>query len=69
MPDETDDAVSEAIEQSVTDGIKRSTGDGGSMEEHPLGDRIEADRYLRSRRASARALGIRRTKIIPGGPD
>lgn len=67
MPDE--DEISDAIAQSAKDGILRSQGDTGSMEEHPLQDRIAADRYVKGKNASRTGLGIRFVKIIPPGSD
>jgi|1185.fasta_scaffold667961_1 hypothetical protein len=67
--EETDDETLDAIEKSTREGIKRSQGDTGSMEEHPLLDRIEADRYVKSQRAARQGLGIRFVKLIPPGQD
>lgn len=49
-------------------GPAKVTGDAGSIEQHPLKDQIEADKYLASK-ASARSKrpGIRLGKIIPPG--
>ncbi len=46
---------------------KKVTGDEGSVEQHPLADQIEADRYLKANAAYRKGLGIRHVKIIPPG--
>ena len=59
------------LEQTIADnaaGPKKATGDSGSMEQHPLADQIEADRYLASKQAMrSKAKGIRLTKLVPPG--
>ena len=48
----------------------KATGDSGSVEQHPLKDQIEADRYLESKKAAkAKRAGIRFAKLIPPGAD
>jgi len=50
------------------EGPKRASGDSGSVEQHPLGDQIAADKYLESKKASrAKGLGVKLAKISPGG--
>ena len=44
-----------------------ATVDGRSAKQHPLPDQIEADRYLASKQAARRKLGIRMAKVIPPG--
>lgn len=63
-----DDDIETAITENAT-GPKRAQGDSGSMEQHPLPDQIAADRYLKSKRASAQGLGVRFVKLIPQGND
>jgi len=46
---------------------KRAQGDSGSVEQHDLKDQIEADRYLASKEAAKKGLGIRMTKVVPPG--
>jgi hypothetical protein len=41
--------------------------DGQRVRQHGVKDQIEADRYLASKTASRRKLGIRLTKVIPPG--
>jgi hypothetical protein len=44
------------------------SGDAGSVEQHPLKDQIEVDRYLNSKKAVKRKhRGLRLGKIVP--PD
>ena len=49
------------------EGPKRASGDAASMEQHSLKDQIEADRYLNSKDAAKKGLGIRLTKMVPPG--
>lgn len=47
---------------------RQASGDSGSVEQHSLQDQIAADKYLQSKKASgAKGLGIKLTKIAPGG--
>lgn len=49
-------------------GPKRAQGDSGSVEQHPLKDQIETDRYLASKAASKRPdRGLRMSRIAPPG--
>ena len=48
-------------------GPKRAQGDSGSVEQHDLKDQIEADRYLSSKDAVKKGLGVRMTKVVPPG--
>lgn len=41
--------------------------DGQKVEQHSLKDQIEADRYLESKKALRRGLGIRVIKMKAGG--
>lgn len=64
MSDETKDA----IKDSVRDGIRRASGDQGSVDEHSIPDRILGDQYTKSQDAAARQhRGLRFTKIEPRG--
>jgi len=55
------------IEENAT-GPKKASGDSGSVEQHPLKDQIEADKYLAAKKAAqAKGLGIKLAKISPGG--
>lgn len=54
--------------QTNAEGPKKASGDSGSVEQHPIGDQIAADRYLESKKASRnKGLGIKTTKLSPGG--
>ncbi|MCL2304491.1 MAG: hypothetical protein FWC43_04030 [Planctomycetaceae bacterium] len=48
-------------------GPKKVAGDAGSVEQHSLQDQIAAERFLASKEATRRGLGIRLTKISPDG--
>jgi len=49
-------------------GPKRASGDAGSVEQHPLKEQIEADRYLNSKAAAKKkGLAVKVTKAIPPG--
>ena len=48
-------------------GPRRARGDSGEMEQHPLREQIEADRYLNSKQAVNNGLGVKRSKLIPPG--
>lgn len=48
----------------------KASGDACSIEQHPLKDQIEADRYLASKKASrSKGLGLRRAKLVPPGTE
>jgi hypothetical protein len=54
--------------QTNAEGPKSASGDAGSVEQHPIGDQIAADKYLESKKASrTRGLGIKLAKISPPG--
>jgi len=62
--------MAEDLENSIrenAEGPKRAKGDSAEMEQHPLPDQIAADRYLESKKASRKGLGIRVTKLVPPG--
>lgn len=69
MSEANEDAISDAIEESAVNGIKKVTGDTGSTEMHSIEDQIAADRYVSAKRAARRGLGVRLTKLIPPGQD
>jgi len=62
MADELQDTIKENAQ-----GPKRAQGDAGSVEQHDLKDQIEADRYLASKQAAKKGLGVRMTKVVPPG--
>lgn len=61
------------LEQTIRENAKapaKATGDSGSVEQHPLKDQIEADRYLAAKKAAkAKRVGLRFAKLIPPGTD
>ena len=64
-PDPPNDA--EALREAARQPAKASV-DGQSVEQHPLKDQIEADRYLASKDAARKpGLGIKFAKIVPPG--
>lgn len=64
-----DETIADAIRQNAT-GPAKATGDQGSFEQHSIEDQIAADRYLASKRASAKPhRGMRFTRIIPPGAE
>jgi hypothetical protein len=59
MPDDLDDVLDDAASRP-----KKSTGDNGSVEEHPIQDLIALDRYNRAKARTG--TGLRITKLRPG---
>lgn len=62
--------VGEDLEQTIREnasGPVRVQGDAGSVEQHSLAEQIEADRYLASRQAARKGLGVRMVKVVPPG--
>jgi len=62
--------MAEDLDQTIREnaqGPKRAQGDSGSVEQHGLKDQIEADRYLSSKEAAKKGLGVRMTKVVPPG--
>jgi hypothetical protein len=65
MPDNLDDTIEENAK-----GPAKASGDAGSVEQHPLPDQIEADRYLASKEAAKKPQrGLRFNKLVPPGAD
>jgi hypothetical protein len=62
MPDD----LTNAIKENATAPAEVSV-DGQSVKQHPLRDQIEADRYVSSKAAARKRLGIRMTKVVPPG--
>ena len=59
--------LDQAIRDNASQPAKASV-DGQSVEQHPLKDQIEADRYLASKDAARKpGLGIKFAKIVPPG--
>ncbi len=62
-----DDGMEEVIRENAK-APKRAKGDAGEVEQHPLKDQIEADRYLASKQAVKRkGKGLRISKLVPPG--
>lgn len=63
--------MAEDLEQTIRDnaaGPAKASNETGSVEQHPLRDQIEADRYLASKSAVANPKrAIRLTKLVPPG--
>ena len=62
MAEEIEDAIREAAQQPAEVSV-----DGQTVKQQPLRDQIEADRYLASKSAAKKGLGVRKTKVIPPG--
>lgn len=60
------DTVQDAIKENAQ-GPKRAQSDSVSVEQHSLTEQIEADRYLSSKEAAKKGLGVRMTKVVPPG--
>ena len=61
--------LDQAIAENAAGPAKASV-DGQSVEQHPLPDVIEADRYRASKKASRKpGLGIRFAKLVPPGTE
>ncbi|GJQ29706.1 MAG: hypothetical protein HBSAPP03_15900 [Phycisphaerae bacterium] len=66
MPD-PDPNLEQAIRDNAAQPAKASV-DGQSVEQHPLKDQIEADRYLASKDAARKpGLGVKFAKLVPPG--
>jgi len=60
--------LADTIEELGASKFKKASGDSGSMETHSLADLIAADKYLKSKDASANPfLAVKRTKALPPG--
>ena len=61
--------LDQAIAENAAGPAKASV-DGQSVEQHPLPDVIEADRYRESKKASRKpGIGIRFAKLVPPGAE
>jgi len=61
------DSLDNSIRENAA-GLRKASGDSGSVEQHSLADQIAADKYLESKKASrSQGLGIKLAKISPGG--
>lgn len=62
--------MSDDLDATIRDnasGPKRARGDSTEVEQHSLAEQIEADRYLSSKQAMKKGLGVRFSKISPPG--
>ncbi len=65
MPDDLDQTI-----RDNAAGPAKASGDSGSVEQHPLRDQIEADRYLASKQAAkSKSRGLRLSRLVPPGPQ
>ena len=63
MADELDDTIRENAQ-----GPAKVEGDAGTVQQHPLPDQIEADKYLAAKEAAKRKdRGLRFNKLVPPG--
>jgi hypothetical protein len=61
------DELESTIRQNAQ-GPAKAASDAGSVEQHPLPDQIEADRYLASKEAARdKKRGLRFNKFVPPG--
>ncbi|HEX4131458.1 MAG TPA: hypothetical protein VHZ24_15570 [Pirellulales bacterium] len=61
------DDLADAIRQNAQ-GPARAQGDAGSVEQHPLSDQIEADKYLAAKDATKKPTrGLRFNMFVPPG--
>jgi hypothetical protein len=68
MSTENPETIEEAIESSAVGMVKRDKEGVREIENYPIKDLIEADRYLAAKRAAAKPhFGLRMTKLIPPG--
>ena len=65
MPDDLDATLRDNAAKPA-----KASNDSGSVEQHPLRDQIELDRYLNSKKAAnARGRALRITKMVPPGTE
>ncbi|MBK9128189.1 MAG: hypothetical protein IPM13_10355 [Phycisphaerales bacterium] len=62
MAEEIENVIREAAQQPAEVSV-----DGQTVKQQPLRDQIEADRYLASKDAAKKGLGVRMTKVVPPG--
>lgn len=61
--------LDDTIKQNAK-GPAKASGDAGAVEQHPLPDLIDADRYLASKEAAKqKQRGLRFNKLVPPGTD
>lgn len=62
--------MSEDLDQTIREnaaGPAEATIDGQTVRQRPIAEQIEADRYLSSKQAAKKGLGIKRTTVCPPG--
>lgn len=63
MSDHPDDTIRQNAQ-----GPAKVAGDAGSVEQHPLSEQIEADKYLSAKEAvQKKRRGLRFNKLVPPG--
>lgn len=62
MPDNLDDTIRENAA-----GPAEASVDGQTIKQRPVTEQIEADRYLASKQAAKKGLGVKMTKVSPPG--
>ncbi len=62
MAEEIENTIREAAQQPAEVSV-----DGQTVKQQPLPDQIEADRYLASKDAAKKGLGVRMAKVVPPG--
>jgi len=60
------DDLSNTIRENA-EGPAEASVDGQSVKQHSIKNQIEADRYLASKDAARKRLGVRMTRVIPPG--
>ena len=60
--------LTEAIKESAK-APRRAKGDSSEVEQHSLRDQIAADKYLASKNATKKKLGVVFKKLVPPGAD
>ena len=65
--------MADDLNDTIRDNAKgpaKASGDAGSVEQHPLPDQIEADKYLAAKEAAkTKKRGLRFNKLVPPGAD
>lgn len=62
--------MSEGLEETIREnaaGPAEATIDGQTVRQRPVTEQIEADRYLASKQAAKKGLGVKMTKVSPPG--
>jgi hypothetical protein len=62
--------MAEGLENTIREAARQpaeASVDGQTVKQQPLPDQIAADRYLASKDAAKRGLGVRMTKVVPPG--